>query len=318
VLSVVRGLRRREPADPSELVCHCKRVRYATVEKAIRRGATSVADLQRRTTACTRCFGCRFELEGLLRAHLGEGYHAEATITLPPDYERLETPQPMYMPVLAGFGGHDVDTRLVVFNWEGPGEPVQFRVDLMRLNAERLAAWHRSVARGSSAVLDLSRGAVSSLLPEGVGVVKMVLDRAEVGSLRPYFHFSTPTSVTSTHEKKGARYPNKLSDRNYNWLFPIARSRRPEEVYFVFVNTQLETMTGNRLVWQSVDGERTEIPLDPIGFEESVFVPLHEHVPAIATGAKAGTVRLEPAAFTVAGWMLRHDPEGQLWRVQHL
>ena len=38
----------------------------------------------------------------------------------------------------------------------------------------------------------------------------------------------------------------------------------------------------------------------------------------VAAGAKAGSVRLDPATFKVAGHMLRHDPEAQLWRVQHL
>jgi hypothetical protein len=206
----------------------------------------------------------------------------------------------------------------VVFNWEGPREPVHFRVDLMQPSAERVSTWHRQVANGSSAVIELSRDTIGTLLPGGVGVIKLVLDTAEVGSLRPYFHLWTPTAVTSTHEKKGARNPNKLSDRRYHWIFPIARSSRPEEVYFFLVNTQLETMTDQRLLWQSVDGETAEVPLPPIAFEQAVFVPLHEHVPSIAAGTKPGSVRLEPAAFTVAGFMMRHDPEAQLWRVQHL
>jgi bacterioferritin-associated ferredoxin len=302
----------------AELVCHCRRVPYTTVERAIRRGAHSIADLQRTTTACTRCFGCRFELEGLLRAQLGDEYHHEATITLPEGYAKADVPNPMYMPVLAGFRGYDVDTRLIVFNWEGPKRPAGFRADLMLPSAERVAAWQLQVQRGFSTVIDLSREAVGSLLPEGVGVAKLVLDRAEVGSLRPYFHLETPTSLTTTHEKKGPKDPSRHINRNYHWIFPIGRSRRPEEAYFVFVHTQLEPMTEQQLVWQSIDGETVEIPLPALEFEQSAFVPLHEHVPAIANGTKAGSVRLAPAEHVVAGFMIRHDPEAQLWRAQHL
>jgi hypothetical protein len=293
-------------------------VPYSAVERAISKGASSVADLQRATTACTRCFGCRFELEELLRTHLGEGYRGETHITLPADYAKTERVQPMYMPALAGFCGYDVDTRLVVFNWEGARRPVHFRVDLMQTSAERVSTWHREVQSGASSVLELSRAEIGSVLPAGVGIVKLVLDTVEVGSLRPYFHFETPTSVTSTHEKKGAKDPSRVSGRRYHWLFPIGRSRAPEEAYLFLVNTQLETMTGQRLVWQSADGESVEVPLPPLEFEQAHFVPLHEHVPAIAAGTKAGAVRLEPARFMVAGFMVRHDPEAQLWRVQHL
>jgi bacterioferritin-associated ferredoxin len=324
MLKITRELSRprwlgRAAAEPeANLVCHCKRVPYATVEKAIRRGAHSIADLQRKTTACTRCFGCRFELEGLLKQHLGADFHHEATVTLPQGYEAATHPHPMYMPVLAGFRGYAVDTRLIVFNWEGPRRPAGFRTDLILPSAERVAAWQHEVQRGSSTVIDLSREAVGSLLPEGVGVAKLVLDSAEVGSVRPYFHLSTPTSVTTTHEKKGPQDPSRRINRNYHWVFPIGRSRRPEEVYFVFVHTQTEPMAGQQLVWQSVDGDTVAVPLPTIEFEQSAFVPLHEHVPAIADGTKAGSVRLAPAEHVVAGFMVRHDPEAQLWRVQHL
>jgi hypothetical protein len=70
--------------------------------------------------ACTRCFGCRFELEELLQAHYGDRYHHESSIHIPDGYEKAAIPNPMYMPVLAGFRGYEVDTRMIVFNWEGP------------------------------------------------------------------------------------------------------------------------------------------------------------------------------------------------------
>jgi bacterioferritin-associated ferredoxin len=302
----------------ADIVCHCLQVPYADVRQAVAKGATGIADVQRKTKACTKCFGCRFEIEALLREQLGDAYQHQATVTPPKDYGRTRITQPMYMPVLAGYKGYDVDTRLIVFNWEGPPQPAGFRLDLMLPNAERVGAWREEAASGQSAVIDLSRADVGDLLPDGIGLAKIVLDRAEVGSLRPYFHLQTPTSVTTTHEKKGPKNPSRHGPRSYHWIFPVGRSARPEEIYFHFVNTQLEPMRDQRLLWQSVDGEKVSIPLPTTEFEQSVIVPLHEHVPSLAAGSKAGSVRLDPPLFKVAGFMLRHDPEAQLWRVQHL
>src|SRR6266536_2691919 len=75
---------------------------------------------------------CHCELEDLLKAHYGEQYRHEASIHIPEDYEKREVPNPMYMPVLAGFRSYEVDTRMIVFNWEGPERPVGFRLDLMK------------------------------------------------------------------------------------------------------------------------------------------------------------------------------------------
>jgi bacterioferritin-associated ferredoxin len=302
----------------AEIVCHCLQVQYDVVREAIAGGATSIADIQRKTRACTRCFGCRFELEALLREQLGDAFHHEARVVPPKDDDRTRVPQPMYMPVLAGYRGYDVDTRLIVFNWEGPPQPAGFRLDLLLPSAERVGAWNEEAPSGRSAVIDLSRGQVGHLLPEGLGLAKIVLDRPDIGSLRPYFHLRTPTSVTTTHEKKGPKSPSRHGARSYHWIFPIGRSTGSEEVYFHFVNTQLEPMRDQRLLWQSIDGESASIPLPPAEFEQTVVVPLHEHVPSVADGSKAGSVRLDPPLFKIAGFMLRHDPEVQLWRVQHL
>jgi bacterioferritin-associated ferredoxin len=308
------------PVGPTQadIVCHCLQVPYDEVRRAVAKGATSIADVQRRTRACTRCFGCRFEIESLLREELGDSFRHEERVVTPKGDDRTRVPQPMYMPVLAGYRGYDVDTRLIVFNWEGPPEPAGFRLDLLLPDAERVGAWREEAPSGRSAVIDLSREQVGSLLPDGLGLAKIVLDRPDVGSLRPYFHLQTPTSVTTTHEKKGPKNPGRHGPRTYHWLFPIGRPAGPEEVYFHFVNTQLEPMRDQRLLWQSVDGEAVSIPLPPAEFEQTVLVPLHEHVPSVADGSKAGTVRLDPPLFKVAGFMLRHDPEAQLWRVQHL
>ena len=172
---------------------------YGSAEKAIRRGARSIADLQRKTSACTRCFGCRFELEQLLTRAYGEGYQHAATITIPAGYEKAAIPNPMYMPVLAGFNGYDIDSRVIVYNYAGSSKPAGYRVDLMLPSAERVGTWQQHVQAGRFAMLDLSRDAIGPILPGGAGVAKLVLDRAEVGSLRPYFHFETPTSITTTH-----------------------------------------------------------------------------------------------------------------------
>ena len=107
MLKIIRRLGSGQVAEPAALddegvgglhsdsVCHCLRVSYARVEAAIREGARSIGDLQRATSACSRCFGCRFELERMLRQHLGDGYRAERTISLPRDYATQRIPQPM-------------------------------------------------------------------------------------------------------------------------------------------------------------------------------------------------------------------------------
>ena len=308
------------PLGPTQadVVCHCLQVPYAEVRQAVAGGATSIADVQRATKACTRCFGCRFEIEALLRERLGDSFRHQARVVPPKGDDRMRVPQPMYMPVLAGYKGYDVDTRLIVFNWEGPPEPAGFRLDLLLPDAQRVGAWREEAPSGRSTMVDLSRARVGGLLPDGLGLAKIVLDRPDVGSLRPYFHLQTPTSATTTHEKKGPKNPGRHGPRSYHWLFPIGRSAGPEEVYFHLVNTQLEPMRDQSLLWQSVDGESGSIPLPPAEFEQTVVVPLHEHLPSVADGSKAGTVRLDPPLHKVAGFMLRHDPEAQLWRVQHL
>jgi hypothetical protein len=96
-------------------------------------GVDVIADLQRATTACTRCFGCRHELERMLVDALGERYVHEATITLPAELGKKGAPaRPMYMPVIVGFAGNDVDTSVIVFNYGDSSGDVGFRLDLLR------------------------------------------------------------------------------------------------------------------------------------------------------------------------------------------
>lgn len=324
IITRIRELTSRTPANgrsadeaQTSYVCHCKHVDYVTVEKAIRKGASSIADIQRKTSACTRCFGCRFELEGMLKDVYGDSYHHEATITLPEKLSKVRLPRPMYMPVLAGYRGYDVDTRVIVFNIEGPDRPVGFRADLLQMDGVRVEALQHTVARGCSTVLDLSRDRVGALLPDGVGIIRLVLDTEEVGSLRPYFHLITPTGITSTHEKKGPAKPQKQEDRSYNWIFPVGAGERHDEAYFFCTNTQTTPMSGQQLVWHSDAGVTQSTELPELEQNQSACVALHEELPTFLSG-EGGAVRLEPATHVVAGFMLRHEPEEQLWRVQHL
>ena len=301
----------------TEYVCHCKHVGYATVAKAIDRGAKSIADIQRSTSACTRCFGCRFELEGMLHQAYGDAYRHEPTITLPDRLAKTRLPRPMFMPVLAGFRGYEIDTRVIVFNLEGDDRQVSFRADLLQLDGTRVQALQHEVARGCSTVLDLSRAAVGELLDDGVGIVKLVLDTEEVGSLRPYFHFVTPTCISSTHEKKGPSKPQKQENRSYNWIFPVGVAERNDESYYFCTNTQTTPMAGQRLVWQAESGRTEATDMPELEFNQSACVPLHERFESYRSG-EGGAVRLEPATHVVAGFMIRHEPEEKLWRVQHL
>jgi bacterioferritin-associated ferredoxin len=301
----------------AQYVCHCKHVPYKTVRKAIRHGAKSMADVQRETTACTRCFGCRFELERMLSDAYGDAYQHQATISLPEKLAKVRPPRSMYMPVLAGFRGYDVDTRVIVFNWEGPDVPIAFRADLLALDGTRIQALEQSVAPGGSIVLDFRHDEAGARLPGGAGLVKLVLETEEIGSLRPYFQFLTPTCISSTHEKKGPTKPQRDELRRYHWIFPIGAGRRDDESYLFLTNTQMTPMAGQRLVWQSASGatETTEVPT--LEHSQSACVPLHERFKTLNAG-EGGSVRLEPATHVVAGFMMRHEPETQLWRVQHL
>jgi len=306
-------------------ICHCRNVTYDTVQESIDDGARTVAELQRRTTACTRCFGCRSELERMLRLSLGDAYRHEATVTLPSEYARTQPARPMYMPVLAGFRGAEVDTRVIAFNWEGEEKPVRVRADLLRPDGVRVKVWTQEIPYGCSAVLDVDRATVGALLPEGVGVLKLVLDTDEIGSLRPYFQFLTPTCITSTHEKKGPSKRGKKDqatgirryDRSYHWIFPVGVGERDEEAYFFCTNLQLDPMEGE-LVWTSDGGGTSSVPIPTLELDQTACVPLHESFDDVRTGARGGSVWLTPATHVVAGFMIRHDRERQLWRVQHL
>jgi NAD(P)H-nitrite reductase large subunit len=57
------------------IICHCEVVRERTIQKAIRRGATTLEAVQAECGAAVRCGGC----EPAVRALIGEACHADAT-----------------------------------------------------------------------------------------------------------------------------------------------------------------------------------------------------------------------------------------------
>lgn len=333
------------------VVCHCRQVSYETIEEVIDAGrAGSLADLQRQTTACTRCFGCRFELERMLEERLGPAYDRTDVVTLPVEepppapsrfapLRRLlgrgapatpaagSLPRRMYMPVLDGFGGAEVRTRAVLFNSfdeqdaDARRRPeVSLRADLLAPDGTRLAATQVSVKPHHSAVLDVRDMAPAGALADGYGVLKLVIDAEQLGSFRPYFHLVSPGGITSTHEKAAPRPSGRgpRSPRRYLWLVPVGYTRRPEHAYMFLTATQPEPLDRHELVWHPEDGDEVRVPLPRLELDQSSCIPLHELFPAVGGGQQGGTVRIEPNHGVPAGFMIRFDPEREIWRVQHL
>ena len=309
---------------------------YGTVEEAIRSGrAKSLGDVQRRTTACTRCFGCRFELERMLTAHLGDAYRPapaarllEQKVSLMQRLAIRVRPRPevlprrMYMPVLDGYAGSDVRTRVTIFNWRderdaGDAVAPSVRADLLALDGTRLAVWNHVVPSRGSVVLDVRTLFERSPRPEEAAVVKLVVDAENLASLRPYFHYVTPAGVTTTHEKAGGRHPDHMPSRWFHWVFPMGESRIDDDPYIFLLNTQTAPIEGQELIWAGVDGSEERWPVPTLELDQSVFVALREALPGAARG-RAGTVRLSPPLHKVAGHMMRHEREADRWRVQHL
>lgn len=325
-----------------ELICHCRQVPFDVVRRAVRDGgAATLADVQQQTTACTRCFGCRFEVEGLLREELGERYVPTAVVKRDVRAEERATlglrllsrlreargrvaavgPQKMYMPILEGFNGCDVTTRLVLFNLHDErtelGEGVSLRADLTRLDGRRQDVWRTTIPPKSTSILDVGAMMRDGSLPEGIGVVKLVLDAEVVGSLRPYFHLISPGGITSTHEKRGPRRPHRVARRSYHWIFPLAPHARRNQAWFFLMNTQTAPIEGARLALHTDSGHEESVDLPRLELDQGACIPLHEHFAVVREGTARGSVRLTPSVH-VAGWIIHRDVEADLWRVQHL
>lgn len=315
----------------TDLICHCRRVPYGTVEAAIDAGAAcSLADVQRETTACTRCFGCRFELERMLEEKLGDKYVKTTFLGRPEDDTSTEgpgrasthqVPKRMYMPILHGARGSSVRTRVVIYHWHEDGdrpEPVDVRADLLGLDGERHAVWHAQVAPTESVVLNIADMDGLDKLADGFGTLKLVVEAERVGSLRPYFHFESAGGITSTHEKSSPRKESiKVHNRRYYWVFPFGAGPRPAESYFYCANATTFPLTEREFVLNCTDGHRSRRAMADLELDQSVVAPLHEYFPAMLDPERAGTVRIRPAAH-VAGHIIRYEPDVDLWRVQHL
>jgi hypothetical protein len=225
------------------------------------------------------------------------------------------------MPVLEGFGGHDVSTRLVLFNLHDErtesGRAVTLRADLTRLDGRRQDVWSTTIAPKATMTLDVGDLLHEGSLPDGIGLVKLVLDAESMGSLRPYFHLTSPGGVTSTHEKRGPRRPHSVTPRGYHWIVPVAPKPRPDEAWFFMINTRTPRIEGLRLALREEDGREESVEVPPLELDQGACIPLHEHFAGIRDGTARGSVRLTPSVH-VAGWMIRRDVERDLWRVQHL
>jgi len=315
----------------ADYVCHCRRVVYGRVEAAIESGqAHSLADIQRTTTACTRCFGCRFELERMLKDKLGDAYRKSDFLSRPELGSDAKgagrttvphAPKRMYMPVLQGAAGSSVRTKVVIYHWhegDDPPEPVDVRADLLGLDGQRHSVWYASVAPRESVILEVGEMDGADQLTDGFGTLKLVVEAERVGSLRPYFHFTTDGGITSTHEKSSPRRQSEnVHNRKYSWIFPFGAGARPAHAYFYSANATTAPLTEREFVLNTTDGERRRAPMPDLELDQAVMAPLHELFPAMLEPDCSGTVRVAPTAH-LAGHIIRHEPDVDLWRVQHL
>ena len=64
------------------IVCHCNAVRERTIEKVIRRGATTVEDIQAECGAAARCGGCEPVVRAMLAAHRCNDFVYESVVAI--------------------------------------------------------------------------------------------------------------------------------------------------------------------------------------------------------------------------------------------
>jgi len=64
------------------IICHCNAVRERTIEKAIRRGATSVDDIRAECGAAARCGGCEPAVRSMLADSRCDEFVFETAVAL--------------------------------------------------------------------------------------------------------------------------------------------------------------------------------------------------------------------------------------------
>jgi bacterioferritin-associated ferredoxin len=64
------------------IICHCNAVRERTIDKAIRRGAVSVEEIQAECGAATRCGGCEPTVRAMLADRRGEAFVYESVVAI--------------------------------------------------------------------------------------------------------------------------------------------------------------------------------------------------------------------------------------------
>jgi len=64
------------------IVCHCYAVRDRTIQRAIHRGATTLADVQAECGAATRCGGCEPAVRALLADSRGADHMYESVVAV--------------------------------------------------------------------------------------------------------------------------------------------------------------------------------------------------------------------------------------------
>ena len=128
----------------------------------------------------------------------------------------------------------------------------------MRPNGERVSASRHEAPSGGSTVIDMSRAAVGSCCRKASA--REDRPRPSRGRLAPAVLPPRDADLGDDHAREeGPEDPQTHGLRPYHWTFPD-RALAPAGGGRTSgsSNTQLEPMRGQRLVWQSVDGETVD------------------------------------------------------------
>jgi len=64
------------------IVCHCEGVRDRTIQRAIRRGATTLEDIQTECGAAARCGGCEPTVRAMLTDRRYDDFMYESVVAI--------------------------------------------------------------------------------------------------------------------------------------------------------------------------------------------------------------------------------------------